>query len=62
MLSACRKSMQINLQHVFKMLLPECAHALSHTRHWSMDASMTSCSVLLQTFGRRCRSSSTFRI
>jgi len=35
-------------------------HALSCTCHWSMDASMTSCSMLLETFSRHCRSSSTF--
>jgi len=31
-------------------------HLLSRTRHWSMDASMTSCPALLQTFSRRRRS------
>ena len=32
--------MQINVQHVFKMSPPERTHALSRTRHWSMDAPM----------------------
>ena len=38
-------------------LLNACTHALSFTRHWSVDVSMTSCSMLLQTFSRHCRSS-----
>jgi len=38
-------------------LLNACTHVLSRTRRWSMDTSMTSCSVVLQTFSRRCRSS-----
>jgi len=33
---------------------PERTHALSRTRHWSMEASMTSCSMLLQTLSRHC--------
>jgi len=36
---------------------PEHTHALSRTRHWSMDASMTFYSLLLQTFSTHCCSS-----
>ena len=53
MLSDCSYvSAEINLQHVFKMSPPKCTHASSRTRHWSMDALTTSCSMLLQTFSR----------
>ena len=45
-----------------KYLPLERVHALSSIRHWLMDASMTSCSMLLQMFSRHCCSSSTFRI
>jgi len=45
-----------------KYLPLECVHALSSIRHWLMDVSMTSCSMLLQMFSRHCCSSSTFRI
>jgi len=48
--------------HIVKCPPPERTHALSRTRYGSMDASMTSCSMLLQTYSRHWRSSSTFRI
>jgi len=44
----------ISMQMCSKCPPPERLHALSHTRHWSMDASMMSYSMLLQTFSRHC--------
>jgi len=52
-------STPINLQYYglySKGPLSEHTNAFeSGARHWSMDVSMTYCSMLCQTFNRRCR-------